>query len=808
MSHISVTDQSISAAEDYPGLYPWQQEAMQAWRAAGRTGIIEAVTGSGKTRVGTAAAFEAVRVGYKVLVLVPTAELQTQWLKTMARDLPEARTGALGDGHADSLDRVDVLVAIVHSAAVRRTLASFRAGLVIADECHRYAAPMFSGALQDNYEWRLGLSATYEREDGGHLETLEPYFGDIVYRIWYDRALKDRVITPFDIALVSIDLPPADRTRYDELSETMSKAARYLERYAGIPRTPFAAFIAAVGTLAKSSSPDTEAGLARKYMAAMSGRQVLLAETRTKHLALAALQTPVRASGRTLVFGQTQKSSTDSAAIMNAAGISAAAVMSGMNPVDRRSAMNSFRTGALNVLCAPHILDEGVDVPEANLALILSANRSQRQLVQRLGRVIRRKPGGAPGRMVLFYSRDTVEDPALQGPDFMSRILPHARNVGRFRIEDGVAPIEAFLALPADVQEEPAPAARPAPEPFLFDDDRDPEDPDAGPASEADDVAAYLEEIGRYELLNADGEKALAKTIEAGLYAEHLLADGTERSRRTTLDLETIIREGLDAREKFVQSNLRLVVSIARRYQNRGLALLDLIQEGNAGLWRAVQKFNYAMDFKFSTYATWWIRQAVTRALADTGRTIRIPVHYTEIINRTLSISADLQRTLGRPPEVAEVAVAARMSDEAVHEVLRRSQSIWSLNQNVPDELGDYHQLYEALLDPSDAGPDAHVEYEALQAAVGAALDTLPERSAGILAMRCGFSGGRQLTLDECGKVFGVTRERVRQLEVKAIAELRMTAAAALIDFYEPLPGHVMPTGRGRRRAPVAAAAA
>ena len=157
---------------------------------------------------------------------------------------------------------------------------------------------------------------------------------------------------------------------------------------------------------------------------------------------------------------------------------------------------------------------------------------------------------------------------------------------------------------------------------------------------------------------------------------------------------------------------------------------------------------------------------------------------------------------------MTEVAAAAKMSEEAVLDVLRHSQSIWSLNQNVPDELGDFHQLYEALLDPSDAGPDAHVEHAALQAAVEDALDTLPERSATILALRCGLSGGRQLTLDECGKVFGVTRERIRQLEVKAIAELRATAASALIDFYEPMPGHVMPTGGRRRQAPVAAAAA
>lgn len=811
MTEISAADSAVSAAQDYPDLYSWQQEALQSWRQAGRRAVIEAVTGSGKTRVGTAAAFEAVKIGYKVLILVPTAELQTQWLQTLARDLPAARTGALGDGRTDSLDRVDVLVAIVHSAAVRQTLASFRAGLIIADECHRYAAPMFSGALQENYEWRLGLSATYEREDGGHLDKLEPYFGPVAYRIWYDRALQDRVIAPFDVALVSVDLPPADRTRYEDLSETMSKAARNLEKYAGIPRTPFPAFIAAVAALAKAGTADTEAGLARKYMAAMSARQVLLAESRTKHLALAALQTPVKASGRTLVFTQTRKSASDAAAMLAAAGMSAGAVMSGMEPAARTAAMDAFRSGKLNVLAAPQILDEGVDVPEANLAVILSASRSQRQMVQRLGRVIRRKPGNEPGRLVLFYSRDTVEDPAQQGELFMERILPHARNIGRFRIEDGIGPVEAFLALPADVEEEPAPAPRPAPAPFVFDDDREPDNADldaTGP--DDDDLSSYLQEISRHELLDAAQEQELAQTIEAGVYAGHLLADGTLRTRRATLELETVRRDGERALEKFVAANLRLVVSIAKNYRHRGLDFLDLIQEGNTGLLRAVHKFDYRLGLKFSTYAVWWIRQMIARALADQSTAIRIPVHHREVMNRVLKISRELERTLQRPAVPAEIAAEAGMGVEAVRTILEQALPVYSLDWEVPDVRGHLEPLGEALEDVFAAGAEATSLHDAMHESVTNAMRPLHERSAAIISMRFGFNGGEQLTLDEIGKTLGLTRERIRQLEVKAIADLRRTAyEAGLAEFYEPLPGHVMPVGgRRRRTAPVSGLAA
>lgn len=546
---VPATPVAVPASYDYAFLYPWQQEALKAWHSNARRGVVEAVTGSGKTRVGIAAAFEAVRQGIKVLILVPTAELQRQWLVSLRRDLPAARRGALGDGRADSLDDVDILVAIVHSASNRETLRTHKAGLIIADECHRYAAPMFTGALQEGYAWRLGLTATFERADGEHENLLTPYFGGVIYNLWYDRALKDQVIAPFDIALVGVDLTPAEQADYDEFSAVIVEAARNLETYAGIPRRPFPQFIAAVATLAASDSPSREATIARKYMRAMSSRLTLLAEAKTKYLALAALEDTVDDSRGTLVFTQTQDSARRAQELYTSLGSKASAVFSGMAKDDRRQGMEDFRTGASQILAAPRLLDEGIDVPEADLGIIVAANRSQRQMVQRLGRVIRKKADGRPGRLVVLYSKGTVEDPDVQGEEFLGKVLPFARNVDFFDIKTDLDGLQAFLR-----QSEPAEASVPetggttagtpgndagpeggsTPEPLVEPPmEKDENAPtsfdleDSGWLEELqglegfsdDRVSDYLQRAGRADLLTAEQEVELAKDIEAGLYA-------------------------------------------------------------------------------------------------------------------------------------------------------------------------------------------------------------------------------------------------------------------------------------------------
>lgn len=804
---------AVPASYDYAFLYPWQQEALKAWHSNARRGVVEAVTGSGKTRVGIAAAFEAVRQGIKVLILVPTAELQRQWLVSLRRDLPAARRGALGDGRSDSLDDVDILVAVVHSASNRETLRFHKAGLIIADECHRYAAPMFTGALQEGYAWRLGLTATFERADGEHETLLAPYFGGVIYNLWYDRALKDQVIAPFDIALVGVDLTPVEQTDYDEFSAVMVHAARNLETYAGIPRRPFPQFIAAVAALAASDSLSREATIARKYMRAMSSRLNLLAEAKTKYLALAALKETVDGSNGTLVFTQTQDSARRAQELYTSLGSTASAVFSGMAKDDRRQGLEDFRTGASQVLTAPRLLDEGIDVPEADLGVIVAANRSQRQMVQRLGRVIRKKADGRPGRLVVLYSKGTVEDPDVQGEEFLGKVLPFARNVGFFDIKTDMEALQEFLrqtgpeeasvpqtggttaGMPGNPGPECGTALGPvvespaeedgesAPMSFDLDDSGWLEELQGLEGFSDDGVSDYLQRAGRADLLTAEQEVELAKDIECGLYAAHLLADGTPRGRKESRELRTIALLGERAADALLEANLRLVISIAKKYVYQGMDLLDLIQEGNIGLHRAVCKFDYTLGYKFSTYATWWIRQAVTRALADQARIIRLPVHMVEQIHKVQAIQRDAARK-GLEYSLEELGKLTDQAAEKVEHLLSLDQPVRSLDYLVPDGRGGVEPLAGQLIDPWHVDVLDQIAKEQLKAHVHAVLDTLTEREAGVIAMRFGLDDGEEKTLDAIGKVYGVTRERIRQIESKTMALLRESERSQSLREY------------------------
>ncbi|WP_353711468.1 sigma-70 family RNA polymerase sigma factor [Arthrobacter sp. K5] len=820
---------SVPAEYDYAFLYTWQQEALKAWHSNSRHGVIEAVTGAGKTRVGIAAAFEAVRQGIKVLILVPTAELQTQWLSSLQRDLAKARRGALGNGRSESLDDVDILVAIVHSASNRETLRSHKAGLIIADECHRYAAPMFTGALQEGYAWRLGLTATYERADGEHENLLTPYFGGVVYNLWYDRALKDEVIAPFDIALVGVDLTASEQSDYDEFSSTMTETARHLESYAGIPRKPFHQFIAAVGTLAASESPSREATLARKYMKAMASRLTLLAEARTKYFALAALKETVNQSHGTLVFTQTQESARRAEQVYTALGCRASALYSGMAKDDRKQGMEDFRMGASQILAAPRLLDEGIDVPEADLGIIVAANRSQRQMVQRLGRVIRKKADGRVGRLVVLYSKGTVEDPDVQGEEFLGKVLPFAREFDFFDMKSDLSRLQEFLRQEEVEEEAPVPAPKPSPKPRPTDNDGVPAGEDASENSEfepgedvfddpgledylpptgydgedgsaptsfdleepdwpeelagmegfsEDAVRDYLRRAGRAELLTAEQEVELAQEIEAGLYAAHLLGDGTPRGRKHSRELRAIALLGQRAGDALLEANLRLVVSIAKRYLNRGLDFLDLIQEGNLGLHHAICKFDFTKGFKFSTYATWWIRQSVTRALADQGRLIRLPVHMVEQIHKVLAVQRSAAME-GITCTIEEVAHRAGTTASKVEYLLNLDRLVYSLDVLVPDCRGGLEPLAEQLVDPLDVDVVEGIAKEQLTVQIHTILDTFTEREAGVIAMRFGLTDGEHKTLDEIGKIYGVTRERIRQIEKKTMDLLKDPGVSA-----------------------------
>jgi RNA polymerase primary sigma factor len=295
-------------------------------------------------------------------------------------------------------------------------------------------------------------------------------------------------------------------------------------------------------------------------------------------------------------------------------------------------------------------------------------------------------------------------------------------------------------------------------------------------------VRAYLNGIGRTKLLTAAQEVDLAKRIEAGLFAEEKLSTCTPVSADLRADLDLVARQGRAAKNHLLEANLRLVVSIAKRYTGRGMAFLDLIQEGNLGLIRAVEKFDYTKGYKFSTYATWWIRQAITRAMADQARTIRIPVHMVEVINKLGRIQRELLQDLGREPTPEELAKEMDITPEKVLEIQQYAREPISLDQTIGDEgdsqLGDFIEDSEAVV-----AVDA-VSFSLLQDQLQQVLQTLSEREAGVVRLRFGLTDGQPRTLDEIGQVYGVTRERIRQIESKTMSKLRHPSRSQVLRDY------------------------
>ena len=298
----------------------------------------------------------------------------------------------------------------------------------------------------------------------------------------------------------------------------------------------------------------------------------------------------------------------------------------------------------------------------------------------------------------------------------------------------------------------------------------------------ADPVKDYLKQIGKVPLLNAEQEVELAKRIEAGLFSDEKVTAGGKIPAKTFEELEWISEDGRRAKNHLLEANLRLVVSLAKRYTGRGMLFLDLIQEGNLGLIRAVEKFDYTKGYKFSTYATWWIRQAITRAMADQARTIRIPVHMVEVINKLARVQRQMLQDLGREPTPEELAIELDMTPEKVIEVQKYGREPISLHtplgEDGDSEFGDLIEDSEAIV-PADA-----VSFTLLQEQLHAVLDTLSEREAGVVSMRFGLTDGQPKTLDEIGKVYGVTRERIRQIESKTMSKLRHPSRSQVLRDY------------------------
>jgi len=352
--------------------------------------------------------------------------------------------------------------------------------------------------------------------------------------------------------------------------------------------------------------------------------------------------------------------------------------------------------------------------------------------------------------------------------------------------DDAEAPSDADSDESEDGAKKPAAAAEETEDSgFTYsdaDDDDAPAQQVVTAGATADPVKDYLKQIGKVALLNAEQEVELAKRIEAGLFAEERLGAGLTLEPKARRELEWIAQDGRRAKNHLLEANLRLVVSLAKRYTGRGMLFLDLIQEGNLGLIRAVEKFDYTKGYKFSTYATWWIRQAITRAMADQARTIRIPVHMVEVINKLARVQRQMLQDLGREPTPEELAKELDMTPEKVVEVQKYGREPISLHtplgEDGDSEFGDLIEDSEAVV-PADA-----VSFTLLQEQLHQVLDTLSEREAGVVSMRFGLTDGQPKTLDEIGKVYGVTRERIRQIESKTMSKLRHPSRSQVLRDY------------------------
>ncbi|MBY5160949.1 DEAD/DEAH box helicase [Nitriliruptoria bacterium AS10] len=436
-------------------LRPWQVDAFAAWATAGCRGVVEAITGAGKTRLAMAAVRVVVDRGGVALVLVPTLELLAQWVDELRAHAPTARVGRLGGGNADDFGAHDVLVATPASASdVPVVPAEGQLGLLVADEAHRYGAPTWSRALRDDYAMRLALTATYERADDGVVDVLGPYFGPVVSDYGYARAAADGVIAPFAIALVGTRLDDHEQATWDTADRAARRARRVLLSEHGLPRHPRDTLRAAVEVMGEADSgarrrDDPVVAVARDWLVQLRARRDAAAQAAGK-LTVAAAVAPTLHERKTLVFCDTVDQAEQVATVMRAAGPLAETIHGGLSSERRRIRMAQFRNGNLPVVVAPRVLDEGVDVPDADVAIVLAAFRSRRQMVQRLGRVLRRTPDDRVARLLIVHAVGTHEDPSKGAhEEFLDEVLPVAVRVDEVDADEPGA-VESWMALPLD----------------------------------------------------------------------------------------------------------------------------------------------------------------------------------------------------------------------------------------------------------------------------------------------------------------------------------------------------------------------
>lgn len=429
-------------------LYRWQFDALVAWLRCGRRGVIEAVTGSGKTEVAIAAASDALRRGRFVLVLVPSRVLMQQWHTALSAALPGVSVGRLGDSGRETSETCDVLVATRHSAAAYKPIPPNAAGgLLIADECHGLGGKTLRRALLPQYEERLGLTATLERSDDAVADLLLPFFGGVCYRYGFEQAIADGVCARPRVAFVGVPLSEFERAEYVEVENRLVSARQHLRAIPDMTLEPFGDFLAAVAHLADRDG-GVDGRAARDYLDAFSKRRQIVAQSTGKYELLGSLARGIKDAEGALVFTETVRAANH--AINRLDPHVAVELITGSTPRgQRREILDDLRVRTLDAVAAPRVLDEGIDVPDANLGVVMSASRTRRQMIQRMGRILRRKRAGVAARFVIMFAKDTLEDPSNQfeRDGFLDEIERISDGMSVFD-STNVEALDAFLAAP------------------------------------------------------------------------------------------------------------------------------------------------------------------------------------------------------------------------------------------------------------------------------------------------------------------------------------------------------------------------
>lgn len=444
-----------------PELYRWQLDALVSWLRCGRRGVIEAVTGSGKTDVAIAAAADARRRGRFVLILVPSRVLMEQWHTRLEAALPGERLGRLGDRGRDAPHDCDILIATRHSAAAHRPLPPGPGGgLLIVDECHGLGGRVLRRALLQEYDERLGLTATLERSDDAVTDLLLPFFGGVCHRYGFEEAIADGVCARPRVAFVGVALSQEEREEYLATEAALVGARSHLRRVPGMPREPFGAFLAAVGHLAERDG-GADGRAAREYLDAFGKRRQIVAQSSGKYQLLGRFAGLISSAEGALLFTETVRAANHAINRLDPL-VSIDLITGATARRQRRDILDDLRGRRLDAVAAPRVLDEGIDVPDANLGIVMSASRTRRQMIQRMGRVLRRKRPGVGARFVILFARDTIEDPAarLDRDGFLDEIERIASATGVFAEHD-FASLEAFLTAPAPMELPTIERARP-----------------------------------------------------------------------------------------------------------------------------------------------------------------------------------------------------------------------------------------------------------------------------------------------------------------------------------------------------------